>query len=154
MSSCAVCLKYTGNTVIHDDGGCALAASILCRRCHHRGHLTTTCTYGVKHWERPTTLEELIPSDLRARYGITTSTRVEFTAPRCTPEAEGEIAPVNTIVIPDDYTQLNEFAKKHKIVVPNMKKKPAEAAILTAIKDWAIHRGIRIVVSVPKKTTA
>jgi hypothetical protein len=112
------------------------------------------CTYGTAHWERPTTLEELIPSDLRTRYGITSNTRIEFTAPRCAPESESEIASINTIVIPDDYTQLNEFAKKHKIVIPNMKTKKAEAAILTAIKDWAIRRGIRIVVSVPKKVTA
>lgn len=152
MSSCAICLKYTGVSVIHGDSGCELSASILCRRCHHRGHLTTMCTYGAAHWERPTTLEELIPHDVRNRYGITTSTRLEFAAPRCTPEAESEIATVNTITIQDDYTQLNEFAKKHKIVVPNMKTKKAEAAILSAIKDWAIHRGIRIVVSVSKKT--
>lgn len=151
MSSCPICLKYTGAVVIHGDSGCDMAASLLCRRCHHRGHLSSMCNYGAPQWERPTTLEELIPHSVRAMYGITSSTKLTVETPRCTPEAESEIPLVNTITIQDDYTQLNEFVKKHKIVVPNMKTKKAEAAILSAIKDWAIHRGLRIVVTVSKK---
>lgn len=148
--SCTICLKYTGKLTCHNDEGCPLSASLLCRRCHHRGHLASQCTHGCAQWERPTTLEELIPSDIRLRYNITSCTRIPFTNERCTPEAEHELASINTVVIPDDYGQLSEFVKRHKIPVEKTTK-AAGNAFIAAIKEWGIKRGLRIVVTVPKK---
>ncbi len=148
--TCAICVKYTGTIIRHGDEGCSLSASLLCRRCHHRGHLASQCTHGCAQWERPLTLEELIPSDIRLRYNITSSTRLEFPTNRCTPEAEHELASINTVVIPDDYTQLSEFVKRNKIPVEK-NTKAAGNALIAAIKEWGIKRGLRIVVTVPKK---
>jgi hypothetical protein len=153
MTSCATCKKYTGRIVCHDENGCPLKVSLLCRRCHHRGHLASQCTHGISNWERPTTLEELIPSDVRLRYGINTHTRVEFAAERGAPGTESEHPLIRTEIIPDDYTQKNDFVKRHKIPVEKTSNengksyKPTEIACEKAICEWAVRNGIRIIFS-------
>jgi hypothetical protein len=48
---------------------------------------------------RPHTLEELIPTDVRQRWGITTETPIIWTTPVTLKDAEREIADLNTIEV-------------------------------------------------------
>ncbi len=48
---------------------------------------------------RPRTLEELIPTDVRQRWGITTETPIVWSTPVTLKDAEREIADLNTIEV-------------------------------------------------------
>ncbi len=144
MSFCAICQKFKGKPVIHNDDGCPLSSSILCRRCHHRGHLTAQCSENWPQWERPTSLEELIPADVRKRYGIITHTPLSFPNPRGEPGSENELGSINEVVIPDDYGQLKEFIDTHKIKVEKVTKE-SRSNCMKAVIAWGVSRGYRIV---------
>ena len=142
--SCSICKKYSGVTITHEDTGCPLAESILCRRCNHRGHLTSTCSETWPQWERPTCLEEMIPADLRARYAIHTKTPIEYAKPRT-----DEMHDINTVVIPDPYVRggyedLKAFIEKRKIKVEKVTKESKEKC-LEAVYNWGVSNGYRIV---------
>ena len=141
---CKNCMKYKGISIIHEDGLCAMAATILCRLCNHRGHLTSQCTAAWPQWERPTSLEELIAPDIRHRYGIISHTPIAFGTERGAEGTERELAAINEIVIPDDYTQLKEFIERHKIKVEKVTKESLTNC-RKAVKNWAISRGHRVV---------
>lgn len=143
--NCLICKKYTGLSTSHDDDGCPLAESVLCLRCHGRGHLTSTCTYGVlPQWETPLHLEDLIPVETRARFGITTQTAITLTAKRGSKKARHERrSDLHEVVLKDDYTELRDFAKRYNITV-DKKTKPDGDEILAAIKTWTVSRGMRL----------
>ncbi len=138
-SFCSLCLKYKGKRVVHGDEGCALGASTLCRRCHHRGHLSVDCTAPHPQWDRPTTLEELIPIDIRLRYKINTHTPVALG-----PRSPSELSDINTVVVPDGFKELSDFVELHGIDVEKVTK-PGRKALLRAVKAWGVSRGYRIV---------
>lgn len=140
--NCKLCEIYRGKLVVHDNDGCKLGKNVLCRRCHQRGHLTSSCIEKHPHYERPTTLEELIPADVRLKYGIITHTPVKFTTPRNVTE----LADINEIVIPEtsNYKELGEFIEKYKIKVDKVTKDSREDRI-SAIKAWGVANGYRIV---------
>lgn len=140
-SFCRLCLHYKGAAnVLHGPEGCPIGASTLCRRCHHRGHLSVDCTAAFPHWERPTTLEELIPLDVRMRLKINTHTEIKYTTPR----EESELPDINTISIPDGFKELSEFADEHGITVKKVTK-PSKEDLLRAIKKWGVAHGYRII---------
>jgi hypothetical protein len=141
--SCAICKKFKGKEIFHDDG-CPLGKSVLCRRCHHRGHFTSDCTEDWPQWERPTSLEELIPSDVRKRYGIITHTPISFPVPRGAPGTDVELSAINEVVIPDDYSQLKEFIDTHKIKVEKITKE-SRFNCMKAIAAWGVSHGYRVV---------
>jgi hypothetical protein len=145
-SFCRLCLKYKGKQVNHGDAGCALGESTLCHRCHHRGHLSVDCTAPHPQWERPKTLEELIPIDIRLRYKINTSTLIHYAGER----DFAELPDINTIVVPDTFGGLSEFVESHGIEVEKVTK-PGKKALLKAVKKWGVARGYRIIsqMSVP-----
>ena len=145
MSACILCKKYTGATVYHGDAGCEFASSVLCRRCHHRGHLASMCTEAWPQWERPTTLEELIPADLKLRFGIGSSTPLVFNYQRGIEGSETELGDINEIVVPEGYAELKEFIDKHNIKVEKVTKE-SRAACMKAVRAWGVSRGYRIVV--------
>ncbi len=102
------------------------------------------CSDRWSHWERPTTLEELIPVDVRMRYGIQTHTRLEFDKPRGADGTEKELHSCAEIIIPEDYSDLKEFVERHKISVEK-KTKESRMACIKAIQEWGVSHGYRIV---------
>lgn len=147
-SSCRLCLKYKGKTIIHDTEGCPLGASTLCRRCHHRGHLSLDCTAPHPQWERPTTLEELIPLDIRLRYKIATHTPIQYESPE---REHRELSDINTIVVPDGFKELSKFVESHGIAVKKVTK-PSSKILLKAVKKWGVSHGYRIIQNVEVPT--
>lgn len=141
MSCCITCKKYTGRSIFHE--ACPLAQSVLCRRCLQRGHLTEACTEGRVEWERPTCLEDLIPYDVRQRWGISSSTPISFPSARGAPGTETEISPINTITIPEEYSDIKDFIKEHKIKVAGSKTKESKIDCIKAIRLWANTHGYR-----------
>jgi hypothetical protein len=154
---CTICLDYRGvDNVLHGADGCPFGKSFLCKRCHHRGHATSNCSADYSHWERPTTLEELIPADMRLRYRISTHTPIVFDTPRGAESTLGELGDMNEIVIPhtndpDCYKKLGEFMRDHGIKVDAASKKTKESAAdrIKAIKAWGVAHGYRIVQRLP-----
>ncbi len=144
MSFCLTCKKFKGKDILHGDDGCPLGKSVVCRRCHHRGHLTSTCTEDWPQWERPTSLEELIPADIRKRYGIITHTPIPFSLSRGQPGTDVELGTINEVIIPDDYSQLKEFIDAHKIKVEKITKE-SRSNCMKAIAAWGVSHGYRVV---------
>lgn len=140
-SSCRLCLKYKGKSIVHDSDGCPLGASTLCRRCHQRGHLSVDCSAPHPQWERPLTLEELIPIDIRLRYKINTHTAIEYECPQ---RSYDELSDINTIVVPDGFKELSEFVESHGIKVEKVTK-PGRKALMKAVKRWGVANGYRII---------
>jgi hypothetical protein len=110
--------------------------------------LSTDCTLlRTQPHERPTTLEELIPADIRLRFGITTHTPVAL-APRGAEDAvpEEEIPDMNEIIIPEtsNYKEMGEFIEKYGIKVDNKITKDSRVDRLKAIKAWGVANGYRI----------
>lgn len=146
MNCCTNCKQLTGRAVIHEeDQSCPLAKSLMCRRCHARGHMTSQCPEQWDHWERPTTLEELIPADIRLRYGIQSHTRLEFMQPRGSPGTENELSSVCTITVPDDYNLLNKFIETRRIKIEGKVTKPSYQDCVKAVITWAQKHGYRAV---------
>lgn len=139
--NCHLCLKYTGKSIVHTEG-CALSKSVICRRCHHRGHLSVDCTAAHPAWERPVTLEELIPIDIRLRYKIATKTVINYNTER----DFSELPDITTIEAPpiNDYEGLGAFIKSYGIQVEKVTKDSAKART-KAIKKWAVMMGYRVV---------
>jgi hypothetical protein len=146
-SFCPLCLKYKGKRLVHGPEGCALGASTLCRRCHHRGHLSVDCTAAHPQWERPITLEELIPADIRLRLKINTQTPISYSGPR----DSSELSEINTIVVPEGFKELSEFVELHGINVEKVTK-PSRKTLLRAVKAWGVANGYRIIQTVEVPT--
>lgn len=100
------------------------------------------CSEGRADAERPTYLEELIPYDIRQRWGLHTMTPISFILPRGAPGTESEISAINTITIPEEYSDLKEFIREHKITVTKITKE-SKSDCIKAIKAWANARGYR-----------
>lgn len=143
--SCVTCKKFTGRLLSHDLGSvCPLAHSMICKRCIQRGHITEACTEDHAQWERPTCLEELIPYDVRHRWGLHTITPITFPIPRGSVGTESEIPDINTITIPEEYSDMKELIKEHKIKVEKITKE-SKSDCIKAIKGWANARGYRCI---------
>jgi hypothetical protein len=106
--------------------------------------MTMHCSDRWSHWERPTTLEELIPVDVRMRYGIQTHTRIDFDKPRGSEGTDKELHYCSEIIIPENYNELKEFVDRHKINVEKVTKE-SRLACIKAIQEWGVSHGYRIV---------
>ena len=88
-------------------------------------------------------LEELIPLDVRRRYNITTHTAIDWKMPR-SEETAHEIAPINEITLPYNYTAYKDFIEKRKIRVEKVTKESLSACH-KAVKAWCVANGYRLV---------
>lgn len=152
MSSCSSCLSLTGQIVFHSDG-CPVRSSLLCRRCHVYGHLATECEQLWPHWERPTSLEELIPSDIRQRWGVSSSTPLFFPHSRSetrSAELSGERVAYELPIlnVPREDSEMRKFMADNSIRRPqamaSQKGKISQAENIARIREWAIERGFRV----------
>ena len=94
---CFTCKKLLNVELTHSDG-CPVLRSVWCSQCGVYGHATTDCPV-VLHVKRPATLEELIPEDVRVRWGIHTHTHIIWPKSQSLEEKDREISDVNTIDI-------------------------------------------------------
>ncbi len=136
--NCKTCLCYSGISVDHsaDSSPCPLLPILRCRRCHTRGHTAAHCGEQWNHLERPMTLEELIPADIRMQWDITTSTDLSFTEPRGERDCKFEIH------VSRQDKVMRDFMKKNNIQSTN-----AAEANLQRIRDWAMRSGLRLVIT-------
>lgn len=106
--------------------------------------MTEVCNEGRAEHERPTCLEELIPYDVRQRWGLHTMTPIVFSLPSGAVGTESEIASINEIRIPEEYSDIKEFIREHKIKVEKVTKE-SKTVCIKAIKAWASARGYRAI---------
>ena len=135
-----------GLSRIHTD--CPVRASLWCSQCSCYGHLPTNCDESRHIW-RPATLEELIPEDVRARWGITTSTYIIW--PKASlADAEREIAETNTIVVRKTDRAIREAMKQMKIkTVHAMDETVDKNGIrhpgnIQLFREWAVNHGKKV----------
>jgi len=143
-SCCKTCQSWLGLTRFHDE--CPVRASAWCSQCGCYGHRPSECGEEIM-WTRPASLEELIPSDVRGRWGIQTQTKIDWSLPTLD-DSEREIAEINTIEIRYQEDQgkgnrldgrLREFMKLNKIHTTHK----MEDNIKT-LRSWAIQQGKKI----------
>jgi hypothetical protein len=136
--SCHSCYFYTGIKADHSRETCPVIPTLHCRRCHCYGHTANECGESWAHWERPTSLEELIPVDVRERWNITTSTDLVFDAPRGTEGTECE-HPIEIKIVEQDKA-VRDFMMKNNIDTTRKTEQN-----LQRIREWAAQRGFRLV---------
>uniref|UniRef100_A0A6C0LNX4 Uncharacterized protein n=1 Tax=viral metagenome TaxID=1070528 RepID=A0A6C0LNX4_9ZZZZ len=148
--TCPNCKAYKGLTLQHSTDDCPIRDHITCRKCCQTGHMTHLCTENWSHWERPTTMEELIPFHIRNRYRITSATPVTFKNPRDS-STTYELHKMNEIIIPDDHDKIADLAKTLKITPAKLKnvQRPggrySTEEYTTAIEKWGKDTGRRII---------
>jgi hypothetical protein len=98
---------------------------------------------------RPATLEELIPEDVRARWGITTSTYIVWPKTSLA-HAEREIAETSTIIVKKSDRTIREEMKKRKIPTVHAmdetldkEGKPKDGNI-QLLRKWAVQHGKKV----------
>ncbi len=93
-------------------------------------------------WDRPRTLEELIPVDVRERYDIDTETMIQWTKPTMY-DAEREIAEINTIEIRfregQKDSKIREYMKQNKIVTVHKMD-----GNIQKLRAWAVSHGKKV----------
>jgi hypothetical protein len=142
MTTCVTCKTTLGLTRVHGgDSACPVRASFWCSQCGCYGHRPAECD-NVTHVTRPRTLEDLIPSDLRERWAITTDTPIVWNWPSLE-EAEKEIAESNTITIVYREgkmdSKIRETMRHYKI--PTVHKMDGN---IQKLRTWAVSQGKKI----------
>jgi len=120
---------------------CPVRQSYWCTQCSCYGHLAATCD-TVTHVERPRCLEDLIPADIRARWGIRTQTAIVW--PAVTLEiAEREIAETNTIeVVYREGRQDNRIREvMRSLKIPTVHKMEGN---IQKLRTWAVANGKKV----------
>ncbi len=140
-SICCFC-EQLGRRIIHGCDGCPYVSKMqACRQCHQLGHLTKCCILGHPGYERPPTLESMIPHHLRWKYKITTHTKITWTdTDRINPD---EIPLVNCFQVLDTYAGMKEFIDKYNIVVKKKTKESLDEC-RTAIEHWVRTKACRL----------
>lgn len=134
--TCPTCLSWLGVSRTHDKP-CPVKASTWCTQCGQFGHRTIDCENKIT-WKRPESLEELIPEDVRKRWGITTKTLIYWPAPT-TEVAESEISNHETIVIVKKDSKIREFMKQNKISTVHKME-----GNIVKLREWAVENGKKI----------
>jgi len=133
-----------GLTRTHEEE-CPVRASLWCSQCSCYGHLPAECD-AVKHVWRPRTLEELIPADVRERWGITTETLIVWPTELTLEDAEKEIADTNTIEV--RYKDGRENGRQQAIIkVMRTLKIPTVHKIegnIQKLRQWAVANGKKV----------
>ncbi len=135
---CFFCSQFTDQVADHDSKTCPFSSSCYCRRCQSYGHLVSQCKEKWDHWERPSCVEELIPYHVRMKYGIKTTTPIEYEADRGETEETFQELPYE-VVVPGDDKKMRKFMEDNKI-----KRVHKGSENLQTIREWAIERGLRI----------
>jgi len=128
---CKTCYNWTGVSVEHLNDECALRASLVCRRCCCAGHSTADCTYD--NICNPTCLEDLIPIDLKDRYGITSCT------PYINVDLPNKAHPIRNLDIINQDKWIREFMKNQNLHTAR-KREDNIAKIL----EWAASCGLNV----------
>ena len=141
--TCQTCKHTLRLTRTHEDGICPVQASFWCSQCSCYGHQPVDCDEARHVW-RPRTLEELIPADVRERWGIDTETPIVWPArPITLEDAEREIAETNTIEVryhggkPD--CRIREVMRQYKI--PTVHKMEGN---IQKLRSWAVSQGKKV----------
>jgi hypothetical protein len=134
---CETCLSFTGISAEHPRESCPILPILRCRRCHCRGHTAAQCGESWNHCERPTTLEELIPHDIRYQWDITTATEILFTVPRGAEGTEREWKMEIEVSRLDK--PMREFMKKNDIPTTHDTE-----SNLQRIREWSVRKGLRL----------
>lgn len=132
-----------GLTRNHGEVPCPVRASLWCSQCSCYGHLPATCDKATHVW-RPTTLEELIPADVRERWALTTVTPILWsTKPLTLDDAEREIADSNTIeVVYREGKQDNRIREVMKgLKIPTVHKMDGN---IQKLRLWAVANGKKV----------
>ncbi len=116
-----------------------MRASAWCSQCGCYGHRSIDCSTDIT-WIRPSTLEELIPEDVRIRWNITTSTRIVWPNKLSLEDSEREISDVHSIHIAYDDRKIRDFMKANKIHTTHKKQ-----CNLQELREWAVRQGKKIV---------
>jgi hypothetical protein len=135
--TCETCLSFTGISAEHSRDSCPILPTLRCRKCHCRGHVAAQCGESWNHWERPTTLEELIPHDIRYQWDITSTTKILFEKPRGAEGTDREWK--MEIEVPKQDKLMRDFMRKNDI--------PTTSALecnLQRIRDWCVLKGLRL----------
>ena len=127
---CKTCYIWTGISVEHEE--CELRATLVCRRCCCSGHSTADCDYD--NIIQPTCLEDLIPNDLKDRYGITTNTEYVNVM-----EDKKKAHPIRSLDIINQDKWIREFMKNQSIHT-SRKREDNIAKIL----EWASKCGLNV----------
>ncbi len=142
MDCCATCRSTLGLMRSHPAGEpCVVRASFWCSQCGCYGHRPSECD-DVVHVTRPRTLEELIPADVRERWGIHTETPIVWTKPSME-VAEREVD--DACVIEIRYregkmdSRIREVMRLHKI--PTVHKMDGN---LQKLRTWALSQGKKV----------
>jgi hypothetical protein len=134
---CTVCLSFTGISTEHSCDLCPVIPILRCRRCHCRGHTAKDCGESWAHWERPISLEELIPADVRQQWNITTTTQLTFPSVR---GAEGtECERKIEIEVSRQDKPMRAFMRDNDIPTTHDTE-----SNLCRIREWSMRNGFRL----------
>ncbi len=141
MSVCMTCKTTLGLTRVHDGGICPVRASFWCSQCGCYGHRPAECD-DVNHVTRPRNLEDLIPADVRKRWGIETATPIVWPGTYLDIQ-EREIADINTIEV--RYRDGKRDAKIREVMrslkVSTVHKMDDN---ITKLREWAVQNGKKV----------
>lgn len=140
--ACPICFEILNIVKTHDPiKGCPVRGSFWCSQCSCYGHRPEECD-EKSSVRRPRCLEELIPEDLKARWGIRSFTPIVFTRAETLEEKENEIAPTNSILVPHKDAEIRQFMRSQKL--QTVHKMSENVRIL---REWAVGQGKKIVLT-------
>jgi hypothetical protein len=150
--SCVTCKAWLRLERVHA-GECPVRAGAYCTHCSCMGHIATECDDRRVMVDRPATLEELIPEEVRTRWGIDTRTDIAWPAKTALIDLEEQIAESNTIEIRYSVgagreagldARLRQFMKTHRIVNSAGHTEHATNANLLKLREWAVAQGKKV----------
>lgn len=142
--TCFTCKHLLNIEVSHSKGtACPVRDSIWCSQCSIRGHTALDCTLVV-HVKRPATLEELIPDDVRARWGIQTHTLIVWPTSQTLEDKEREISDANTIEVRFTDGKLDRSIRDvmRSLKIDTVHKMSDN---LNNLRKWAVSNGKKVV---------
>jgi hypothetical protein len=139
---CTTCRDMLGIVREHGIAVCPTRQSLWCSQCSCYGHLADTCDVARHVW-RPATLEELIPADVRERWGIRTRTPIIYERTLSLEDAEREIAESNTLEI--RYREGKQDNRIREVMrglkIPTVHKMDGN---ILKLRTWAISQGKKV----------
>ena len=142
-TACSTCYSLLGAVCVHPEPlKCPVRASFWCTQCACYGHTPKECDERITgSIGRPSTLEELIPEDVRNRWNITTETKIQFIPARSLSldEKEREISHTNTIELQFKDAIIRSYMKTNKIPTEHSMKNN-----IILLREWAVENGMKV----------
>jgi hypothetical protein len=141
MTVCEWCHANLNIRVTHTTATCPAQASQYCVLCGCYGHVSDDCD-EKPHVRRPRTYEELIPEDIRQRWGLTTTTAIVWRAPTLE-DKEREIPDSATVEV--RYTKgrqdnaIRAVMREYSITTVHKMDEN-----LRALRTWAVTNGKKV----------